>query len=72
MAKWAPEWRIPKTLVLFFRELVLFGVSETAHDQKSPTENVRGENACPDWRSGKVPDPKTGRPFLLTLLYPPI
>jgi hypothetical protein len=49
MAKWAPEWRIPKTLVLFFRELVLFVVSKTAHDEESPTENVLGENACPAW-----------------------
>ena len=53
-----------------FRELVLFGVSETAYDQKSPTENVLGENACPAWCFGKIPDPKTGSPFPLDHAIP--
>jgi hypothetical protein len=55
--------------VLLVRELVLFWESKTTGDEMSPTKNVLGVNACPAWCSGKIPDPKTNRPLLLTLQY---
>jgi hypothetical protein len=58
--------------VLFFCELVLFGVSETAYNEKSPTENMFGKIASLLRFFGKFSIPKQGRPFLLTMLYPTI
>jgi hypothetical protein len=49
---------------------VLFVVSKTAHDEESPTENVLGENACPDWCFGKILDPKKGSSFPLNYAIP--
>jgi hypothetical protein len=53
-----------------FRELVLFLRAGTLRGDMSPTENVPGENTSPAWCFGKIPDPKTGVPFPLTMLYP--
>ena len=49
--------------MLFFRELVLFWESETAHDEKSPMENMFGKIARLHRFFMKIPDPKTGVPF---------
>jgi hypothetical protein len=47
-------------------------VSEIAHDEKSPTENMFGKIASLLRILGKNPDPKIDVPFLMTVLpYPP-
>ena len=46
-----------------FRELVLFGVSKTAHGEKSPTENRFEKIASLPRFFMKNPDPKTGGSF---------
>jgi len=57
--------------VSLFHELVLFWVSDTANAEKSPTENVPEENACPARCLGKIPDPQNSPSFPLDRATPP-
>ena len=54
---------------VFPRISAILGVGNRL-DQKSPTENVLGENACPAWCFGKILDPKTGSSFPLDHAIP--